>query len=1157
MKLIQTQKSRKAFCLLLAIVCSSVFAMQIQAKGISFQIIAKTLTINAEKETLKSVLSAIESKSDYVFIYPSSLDLNRKMNIKVTNGSIQDIMNQVVAGTNLTYSVSGKNIYIQEKTANSANSVREVKQVGNIPVKGKIVDVNGDPLVGATVLIKGTTEGTTADFNGNFQINVPNSKSVLVVSYVGYANQEITVGNKKSLSIVLSEDANALEELVVVGYGTQKKVNLSGAVETVTSKSLENRAANNLGRALQGVVPNLLVSQSSGAANGTPAFQIRGESSINGGSPLILVDGVAITGDDFANLNASDIESVSVLKDASSAAIYGARAAYGVILVTTKKGQEGTVKVQFNNSYNLRTITRRPEFEMDPYTVASYRNILGAPWYHFYSDDELEYAKKRSEDPSLPDAIPSTKNPSKYQYLASHNWYDDIIKKVGQSHEHTLSLSGGNDKATYYLGTEYYGETGMFNYNNDDYKRFNVRSRIEFKPRTWLKVGNNTSWTYKTYEAPTALDDSMFSNLTARRTLSPAYNPDGSYTEDGAKVIGLLLEGGDKTTKDSNISTQFDIDIALIKNMLSVKGDFSANIKMNNAAWFRDYRNLSYKDGPDVAPIPVTGNSYSERTNRKTVQTTVNAYLDFHHKFGGHAVSFVGGFNQEFQSSNYQDFYRYDLISPTLSSIQLATGDMSIAESINEYALRSAFYRLNYTYKDKYILETNGRYDGSSKFPKADRFGFFPSFSAAWVVSQEKFFEPVKTVVDHLKLRGSYGSLGNQNVSSNYPYIATMSTSLTSNIINGSQVLGISTPGLVANSLTWEKVYTINGGIDITMFNNRLTMSYDRYRRDTKDMLAPGKTQPAVLGASAPKINAADMKTKGWEFSIAWRDHFNLADKPFNYGARFILSNSRSWITKYDNPTGNLNDWYEGFEVGSIWGLTTLGFFTSEEDVKNHADQTAVASYPGTRPIEAGDLKYADLNGDNKINKGNWTVDDHGDFSIIGNNRPRYQYGLDLNAEWNGFDLRVFFQGIGKRDWYPTSSVNSNNVYRYFGMYSTPGANVMKETMNNWNEQGEDALFPRLKSYLDFYDGHAMDLRIAQTRYLQDASYCRLKNLTLGYSIPKKVINKIKLQNVHLYFSAENLFEITNLSKSYDPEQLNETYYPMQRTYSFGLNITL
>jgi TonB-linked SusC/RagA family outer membrane protein len=525
-------------------------------------------------------------------------------------------------------------------------------------------------------------------------------------------------------------------------------------------------------------------------------------------------------------------------------------------------------------------------------------------------------------------------------------------------------------------------------------------------------------------------------------------------------------------------------------------------------------------------------------------------YTDLHKTFGKHDLSALAGFSQEYETYGYFNGIRDDLITTSYPTLQLATGEMSVSEDKQAWVIRSAFYRLNYIFDGKYIIGTNGRYDGTSRFPKQTRFGFFPSGEAAWIVSNERFFQPLSSIFSHAKLRATYGSLGNQAVG-NYPYISTMSAGIQNVLVNGVKPMGVNPPGLITAALTWEKVYSLNGGIDVNFLNDRLAVSADVYRRDTKDMLAQGKTLPNVLGTSEPQINAADLKTKGWELSLLWRDRLNVTDKPFEYSARFILADSRTFITKFDNPTNYRLNYYVGQEIGEIWGLETLGFFKDQADIDNSPDQLEVTSYPGTRPIEAGDLKYRDLNGDGKITYGDRTLDNPGDFKIIGNSSNRYTYGLDLNADWNNFDLRIFVQGVGKKNWYHVAGDMD-----FYGMMDSPYVPVLKNNLDHWTPENTDAYFPRLKPYLA---NGAGDISIPQTRYLQNAAYMRMKNITFGYTLPHRLLSSIKVDGVRLYFSGENLFETTKLIKNFDPEQLNtqSRRYPIQRTYSIALNITL
>lgn len=608
-------------------------------------------------------------------------------------------------------------------------------------------------------------------------------------------------------------------------------------------------------------------------------------------------------------------------------------------------------------------------------------------------------------------------------------------------------------------------------------------------------------------------------------------------------MIGSLSEGEAQTTELS-LQSQFTMTLALIKNVLSIKADATARLGNRETEQWDSDMNIPYKQGPNLADEYLGWVDMAQLAKERDYYTSVNAYIDFTKSFGKHQVSALAGFNQEYNSHRYMRGEREELISSSLPSVELATGSARVREDNYEWATRGGFFRLNYIYNNKYIFEANGRYDGSSRFPKNDRFGFFPSISAAWIISQEKFMHATQNWLNYAKLRISYGALGNQDVSY-YEYIASMGSSEQQLLINGIKPMGVTPSGLVSNSLTWEKVYTKNIGLDLNFFNNRLTFSGDIYRRDTKDMLTKGKTLPSVLGALEPRINAADMKTEGWEISLGWRDLFNLGNKPFSYNVKFVLSDNRSFITRFDNPTGNLDDWYEGCEIGEIWGLVTEGFFKDQADIDNHADQWDVTSYPGDRPIEPGDLKYKDLDNNGKINNGSWTVNDPGDYKVIGNNASRYNYGADFTAEWNGLDFRVLLQGVGKKDWYPES-------HYFFGIYRAPWGNVLENNLDHWTPENTDAYFPRLKSYIA--EG-GKDLAINQTRYLQNAAYLRIKNITIGYTLPKKFTMKAKLERVRLYLTGDNIFEFTKLSKNYDPEILG-TSHPMQRLFTFGLNLS-
>ncbi|MBD5281449.1 MAG: TonB-dependent receptor [Paramuribaculum sp.] len=1042
---------------------------------------------------------------------------------------------------------------------------------------GTVTDSNGDPAVGVTVKVKGESSGTMTDIDGHFTITSIKKGATIEFSGVGFKPVS-KVWTGQPLEIKLEDDVTSLDEVVVVGYGVQKKVNLSGAVATVDTKKLESRPVLNVGQALQGTVANLNVSIGSGQANDSPSYNIRGTTSLNGGSPLIVIDGVVASPWMLNNMNPNDIESISVLKDASSAAIYGSRAAFGVILVTTKNGKSEKLSVSYTGNVTLRQNTHKPKIITDPYIIAQTRNVMSYPWYNLYDEQQLDYAKQVSENPGM---SPYYENPDgTYSYFGQTDWVKEAYKKTAMTTGHNLSISGKTNRVDYLLSGGYNYTDGIVKYGTDKYNRFNLRNKLNFHLTDWWTLGSNIGLIFTDYDSPSNLGSSFYWNIYRSNTMDVIYNPDGTWTKTGGSNFANLLEGGEKNVNGLNISTVFTTKIDILKDVLWVNGNFSYTFDRDRTRG--SYLPYTYYDGP--ATVPVVNNSVTSAFNESSQyrRFTYDAYATFNKKFANlHSVTVMAGFNQENYRSEYTYLSRKELITSSLPTPGLATGDMNLDESISTWAVRSGYARVNYGFDDKYLIEFSGRYDGTSRFPKKDRYTFNPSGSAAWVFTRESFMESLSPVLSFGKIRYSYGTLGNQDVST-YAYIATMGSGKTSFILDGKQPVYVGAPGLVSGALTWEKVTTSNIGLDLNFFNNRLSLSGDIYTRWTKDMLTSGQPLPGVLGTSVPQENAADLKTNGWDLTIGWNDSFRLAGKPFNYSASFVLSDYVAKITKFDNPTGSLGSYYVGRTINEIWGWTTEGFFTSEEDIKNHADQSLLTSYPGTRDLEPGDLKFADLNGDGVLNNGNSTmiklngqyfvkgdpgyeealknpdatkvatnsVENHGDKKIIGNSTPRYRFGLNLSAEWNNFDLSLFLQGIGKRDYDP-----SGDLY-FWGIYAQPWTNVTYGNYyDRWTPETPDGYFPRMKAYVA--EQSSYEAGLTQTRYLQNAAYVRLKNLTFGYTIPASVTSRAGIERVRVYFTGENLFTHSGLYKHYnvDPEALGGQSYPLQRYFSFGLNV--
>lgn len=1108
--------------------------LQLSAHGYS----QERMSVDYNNIHISKLLNAIGKKSDYTILYKNDAIPDKRISIKMDNAAIPDILTTAFDGTKLTYRIMPNNLIV---------ILRAGEQVKTVQVRGVVKDAEGTPLIGVTVKVMGTSKGVTTNERGEYEMEVPEN-AVLVFSYIGYETKELSLKGTRNFNVVLTANSSGLNEVVVVGYGTQKRANLSGAVDNISGKALENRPITNVGMGLQGLIPNLNIGIDNGRPSSAPSFNLRGYTSLSGGEPFILVDNVPFSTQEVSRLNPADIENVTVLKDAASAAIYGARAAFGVVLITTKTAKDGHMSVSVNANYAVRTLGKVPDVVTDPLVTMQMKHDAATPLYNLYPDAVRAYAEQRSNDPSLPAVIVDPTNPNAWAYYGSTDWLHEVYNNSAPAFNGNFSIARGDDKLNYYISGEYYRQDGMLRYNPDILNRYNLRTKATYTFNDRLKVGTNITYTNFEYEAPsTAMDYLFFHNSNRTPSLSVPRNPDGTWTKDGAALLGTLQSGGRNNTASNTFLGSFNGELGLVKNVWNLKAD--ATFRRENSTGKSYVLPVSYRTGPDQPLQYTSGNQANAYFNSAALKYNVyNIYTDFHKQFGKHDLSAVLGFNQEEYIYDQLSGNRTNLISPNYPTVQLATGTSTVGEGFTDWAVRGVFFRASYAYDDKYLLEVNGRRDGSSRFPEYNRWGTFPSASAAWVLSRENFFEPIAKALkmDLLKVRGSYGALGDQTFSP-YGYFETMNASQIGVILDGNRPVGVYTPAPVTADYTWQKVRTINGGIDLSFLEERLGISFDRYTRFTEGMFVKGKTLPAVYGAASPKTNAADLKTRGMELSIIWRDQFNLGKDPFSYSVKVALADSRTFITKYDNPTGNLNDYYKDQELGEIWGLVTEGFFQNEDELKDHPDQTKVGSDDQGYKWYVGDLKFKDLDNDDEISYGKNTLDDHGDRKIIGNNSIRYPYSIDLNASFKNFDLRLYGQGIGKRDWYP----NASNHY-FWGIYAQPWANVQVQNLDHWTPETPNAYFPRVKSYIA---EDATELGAPQTRYLQNASYFRLKNLTVGYTLPKTTTDKMKLARLRVYFSAENVFTVDHLKADLDPEGLGGSVYPFQKTYSAGLNL--
>ncbi len=1007
-------------------------------------------------------------------------------------------------------------------------------------IEGTVFDQSGIPLPGASVTIKGTSQGTSTDFDGHFALTVTQDDAILVVSYMGFVTQEISVDNQTQFTVNLQQNTNALSEVIVVGYGETTKEDITTAVSTIDASGLKTRPVADVGSALQGLSPGLNITRSSGKADAEPRINIRGFTSINGGEPLVLIDGIE---GDLSRLNPSDIASISVLKDAGAAAIYGARGAFGVVLVETKQAKAGKINVNISSSFTTRTPTMNTDFLTDPYRAVSlvdeaFRMANGVS-YTGYTEEDMQKLLEVSKNPALARVeIDQRNGREQYIYYGHTDWWKTFFRDYTPSRIHNVSVSGGTEKLKAYFSYRNYSATGILKVQKDTYTKNNLRGKIDFEVTDWLDFSNNIQYNNsKDLEhggSQYGYRDIWGSMIWVHAL--PSYmptNPDGSavwrtelnnYTVGDGSYAALLQGKSKQGTRRSGFSNIATLTAKPLKGLI-LKANYA--YRQNNYNQFTRSTKIPYSIYPGI--INTFGTDQLTEVRTESRYNAFNIYGEYQHTLGNHNFKATLGFNQESYHTASIQASTQNLISDDLNSLGLGADNPMASGNGGEWALRGVFYRLNYDYKNKYLLGINGRYDATSRFPKDYRWGFFPSVSAGWLINKEDFFKELTSAFDMFKLRASYGSLGNQNID-NYAYYPTLPNGVYDYVINGKPLYYIESPALNPSEITWEEVSTLNLGIDLSLLNNRLGINFDWFQRDTKGMLTEGAMLPGVLGAASPLENAADLRTKGFELALSYRDHFELGKHPFHFSISGNLSNSITKITRFDNPNQSLLDYYEGMTIGELWGYHIDGLFSSPEEINNHADQSFVApDIYATTGLLPGDVKYIDLNGDGVINEGENTVSNSGDKRIVGNSAPQYLYSFKLTAEWNGFDFSAFFQGVGKQDWYP-----NDDSRLFWAMYNRPyNSFIRKDLANNiWSPENPGAYFPRLRGY----EALSGELTPVNDRYLQSVAYLRLKNLTLGYTFPDGFISKNNAVKLRLFISGENLLTFTNLTDYIDPE---------------------
>ncbi|WP_276165974.1 TonB-dependent receptor [Zobellia alginiliquefaciens] len=1136
------------------------------------------ISLDLHNVSVLNVITEIESKSEFKFFYhrPDVISLGN-ISIKVSKKKVENILEEIFKGS-LNFKVIDRQIVL---TPISGPDIRDGSNVEakssddsqKSQISGVIVDEQGMPLAGANVVEKGTTNGVTANFDGEFVIDLENDDAILMISYVGYTTKEIAVGNETQLSITLSENASSLEEVVVVGYGTQKKVNLTASVSQIDSEVFENRPIANTSRGLQGAVSNLVItnSESGGQPGASPNINIRGfqatdaDGNLSNSAPLVLVDGIRMN---INNIDPEDIESVSVLKDAAAASIYGAEAAGGAIVITTKTGKklEGGVRVSYNMNYSLSKPTIWPE-SVDALTFAYVMNDAransnaGAYW----DEAALQRIAMNVENPGSAPALLDENNDGNWDQSSAGlgatgatDWKDFLFKDWAERKKHNLSIAGGDQKLNYYISTGLYQEDGLLAVGLENYKRLNLDAKLSAKPKDWLELELYTKLVKSESDYPTDINRGSTANNTSRvfdllSKIKPTLPTVDPFGEPLIQAYYPYWENQRYHEETNQIVLSPRVIIEPIENL---KFNLQLNYRRNNDSNTYKLLTTSYL------------NSFEETVFARDQESTVyeptfinyeylspNLFVNYNKSIGKHNLDATIGYQSQLNEYHLLGANTTYLITDNVVSFNTSLGEnQTVDEVITHWSTQSGFGRLRYNYDEKYLFEVSYRADGSSRFEPDERVAGFASYSAGYNVARENFW-PLDAV-STFKLRGSYGTLGNQNVA-DYQYLSTIPINSpgTGYLFNGNRAIFAGTPDLLSQSLTWETVKTTDFGLDVNAFGNKLGVVFDWYRTDVEGIQGPGLDLPAVLGTTSPNTNIGTSRIEGWEFEINWNQRIN---QDFSYSLRAVLSDYQRTMVEYPNETSSLaQPYFEGQDLGDIYGFTWDGWFSTDEEYQTYEiDQSFVAGN-----FWAGDTKYADLDGNGVIDRGEFTSEDMGDWSVIGNTTPRYQYSLNLGLNYKSIDFNVFFQGVGKRD------VLVSNHQRFRGPAQGPfHAMVFEEHVDYYRPEdttsplgpNTDAYFPA--PYSENPGRNNRNYQYNVNRYVQNGAYTRLKSLQIGYTVPTEFTEKLKISKLRIFASGENLFTKTDML-FYDPETIPSGFgsaqsYPLSMIISTGLNLS-
>jgi len=1078
--------------------------------------LSQTVTVHAKAQPLKEVLSTVKEQTGYAAAFKKGLlDQTAPITIQAAGVPLVDFLGQLFESLPLTYKVKGKTIFITSKSELLANRPMVIARPAQHTVSGQVTDTVGNSLSGVSVTLKSNpAAGTSTDVDGRYVLEVA-PDAILVFSYMGFIAQELPVNGKTVLDVQLKADISGLDEVVVVGYGTQKKVNLTGSVAQVSSKDLQKRNASNTSIALQGLIPGVSVATTSGRPGYDGAgIRIRGTGSLNSeNSPLVLIDGV----EGYMNfLDPNSIESITVLKDAASASIYGSRASNGVILVTTKRGANDALNISYSGYVGTNVPTNFPE----PVSALEYMEAINVARKNNsqtpqYSDDVLNIYRNQGAD--------------NFNYYDS-NWKELLVNNYALTHNNSLSFSGGSKRIKTFANVGHYYQDG--NIPNNKFVRSTLKMNNDITITNWIRAGidlniRQSKDTRPAYDSPEAI----FNKITTFVPVFSAVNSDGTwgYGQNGDNPIAAAKASGISTNRPSELALKGFLSLRPFEGF-EVFSNYSSNRLETRGDYFLKPWD-TYETGVYKVTFPTTGNTKSESWSQ-TIRNQFNVQSSYERNLGLHYFNILGGMqteeilNKSFSAG--RKYFKYDGFE------DLDNGDVLSATNAgthSEWAMLSYYGRINYNFNERYLFEFNSRWDASTRFKGDNKWGYFPSVSAGWRISEEAFFQPIKNDINDLKIRGSIGTLGNQAIGSYYPYAAAIYAGH-GYWFDYNLGTGVAQDEVSNENISWEKSRQFNIGLDALLLRSRLALTVDIFSRKTFDMLQRFPI-PSFVGLTPPWENRGDIENKGWEISATWRDKVN----DFSYAITANVTDIRNKVLNlYGNEyiaTSTVTR--EGEALYSYYGYVSDGLFQTQEEIDNSP------VFGEKQNIKPGFVRYLDLSGPDGTPDG---VINSYDRTVLGSNMPRYEYSMNLSADWKGFDLNLFFQGIGKKDLlYEGSGVRPFLV----------GRSMFKYQLDYWSEENRDAEFPIL-----LIDGSGNNPNnIPSDFWMKSGAFLRLKNVTLGYTLPKTLGRRLNTKEVRFYVNAQNLLTFSNAYEGYDPENAvsGGSFYPLMKTFTFGLNV--